>query len=209
MTCPADRHDTDDAYVNARCRCPEARADHAKARHRRRKRRAFYGPQRVDSTASALRLQALAVMGWGCDEIAAVTGLERSVVGRLRDRFHATTTLRLHNVAAMAYRDLIGQRGPAHRTALYAERRGWTLLDYQFDGDLTNDFLNPVDWVAVERVCDGEDTLRLNRSERQAAYDLIRRRGHSHSEAARRLNLSGSSATVYRDRYEERKVVSA
>lgn len=207
MTCTANRHGTDDAYINARCRCPEARDDHRQKRFRRRKRRAFYGPSFVDSTYTAQRLRSLAVMSWSIDNLAPLCGIDRARLALLRQQTTPKVSLRTHNVIAMLHSHLAGRRGPSHLTAVFAERAGWTLTECQFASDLHTehdaDGDSPVDWVKVDRFLSGDNGICLTKAEKQDGYRHLREQGISHSRAAKQLHVSGTTATLYREQYEE------
>lgn len=222
--CTAARHGTDDAYVNAGCRCPDARDEHRVQRKRRKLRLIENGPATLPGVGVARRLRALAALGYGIDVVADTMRMDRSYVHRLRCG-RPVVERATHQRVAEVYRLLAdrprtartaAQRTSATKTRRHAARAGWlpplwfdddTIDDPTYDPsttkspttssprhDQTTFLFENVDEVVVERLVTGAPGTRATRSERQEAFHRLRAAGHSVAAAGAHLHLSWSTA---------------
>jgi hypothetical protein len=121
--CPATRHGTALAYQVDRCRCDDARETYRI--YRKRLREARYEPDRVDSTGTARRLQALAAIGWPAEHLAVRLGCSDVAVQQWRRRRHPAVYRRTADRVAALYEQLSGTPGPSPITRDRARRAGW------------------------------------------------------------------------------------
>jgi len=144
--CTAERHGTDDAYMNAHCRCPDAREDHRVQRKRRKLRLLETGPSLRSGIGTARRLQALSAIGYGIGLLSAELGMSRAHVAKLRRAGHPVTRdthgkvcafyNRAWNVSPPQFTRI--QRSGVTRTRRYAATKGW-LPPIALDDDLIED----------------------------------------------------------------------
>lgn len=207
--CGAHRHGTYSAYCRFRCRCPEAREDWRLYQKRRREGR--HAPLQVDATGTRRRLAALMALGWTYPTIAAELGVYPSRVSQLM------RTKQVHSVTAAAvtavYDRLSTRRGPSERRARMAARHGWP-PPLGWDEDTIDDpastpvpgwnqpaaALPGIDWVAVERACDGHPAA-LTTDERVAAVNLMARAGVLDVVIGARLGVSADTVSGVRARH--------
>lgn len=123
--CLATEHGTDNAYVNHRCRSPEAREAHRVERKRRELRLIEEGSQRVSTLGSMRRLQALAFMCYGVKILGAETGLSTRHVWQVRRGDFPVMLKTTHIAIADAFERLSAHVGPEPKAGLYARRIGW------------------------------------------------------------------------------------
>ena len=108
--CPPDHkhHLTHTCYNTHGCRCYRCR--HAKAKKRalydRRAREMRGRDVWVPATGTIRRLRALAVIGWGIDDIAARTGLFSRAVGKVREGPRAEVLTSTWRKVRRVYTDL-------------------------------------------------------------------------------------------------------
>lgn len=211
--CTAERHGTDDAYMNAHCRCPEAREKHRIARKRRKLRLIESGPTCIAGVGVARRLQALAALGYGIDHIGAHIGMDRSYVHRLRSGLPLVERATFDRIKIL-YDELAdsqpmgstpAQRAAITKTRRHADRNGWlpplwwdddTIDDPTYDPTCTRSG-EAVDTVAVERFIAGDAGVRLTRHERRHAFHTLREQGHSRTAAGAQVRISGSTARAW------------
>lgn len=167
----------------------------------------FESHRGVPSLDSRLRVQALAWMGWPCQEIARRVGCSpRSLPTELS---RGRLSVRLAHRIAAVYEELALQPGPSKHARSYARRAGWLpplALDDDLNGPPFDAQINPVrdeessdsvDEIAIERAMHG-DPVRLTKAERAEAVARMTKRGLSAAEIGRRLRRS--ERTVQRRR---------
>lgn len=215
VTCSATRHGTDDAYVNADCRCPEARADHARARNHRHLRLALHGPMLVPGIGTARRLQALAAIGYSVIDIATAIGTRPSYVGQLQHRVDGRVRRETAAKVRVVYNRHADSPGPSPHAIHYARRNGWLSPLWWDDDTIDNPSHQPrltddphrdrrdIDPVIVDRLVDGM-RISATPAERFAAYLRLRDGGHSGRTIARQLGLSGLTLGDYQRRADAR-----
>jgi hypothetical protein len=186
IQCEAERHDTVSAYKNHHCRCPRATA---RAVDYERRRQAGQVAPSQPAEMTARRLQALAVLGWGSPDIAAMIGRNPVSVSEIRRGSHSMVTGKTAARVFRVYRQLHRTPGPSPRTRAYASRKGWA-------GPSLLLFYGDVDEVAVARAVRGE-RVELKRNERLTAVQLLHRAGSTYEDTARRLAVS--MRQVHRD----------
>jgi len=211
IECTAGRHDTLAALKIHGCCCPPA--SRLGNTYEKRRRCGAVAPS-CDATGARRRLQALAVDGWTAPTLAAQLGLHDVTVSQIRRGAVPTVFGATANKIAALYAQLAGQSGPSDRTRGYAARHHWHPYTAWDDTTIDDPTADPatdlrcligvenVDEVLVERFVAGFPCQQLNKAERYAAYTVMRERGVSCAEIARRLKLSGQTQTAYRTRHE-------
>lgn len=123
--CPSTgRHNTREAYLRDRCRCPVARRISTRYRKHWNVDKLAGKARMVDATGTRRRIQALTAAGWDHTTIAVRLGLagRSSVQGMLRyQRVRLTTAQRVGRL----YDQLAGQPGPSVRAAFQARQYGY------------------------------------------------------------------------------------
>lgn len=185
--CAAERHDTHDAYVNYRCRCPLAR----RAAMRYQKRlllRKMHGEQPIQpNVGTARRLQALLAVGWSTKQLGELLGCSGGQVGQWirSERVYSST---VEKVAAM-YAE-VSHLPPPHyrlRTVRLAEKFGWPPPAAWDDDTIDDPNAVPsvdavtddlwVDDVAVQLAVEGRAPRVLTPPELVAAVRILAVRG--------------------------------
>lgn len=186
MTCPAQTHGRETDYINHGCICPEARNQHRV----RRKYRALYmlehGPMLQPSYLTAMRLRALAAIGYSRRDLATYSTLSADHLGQLRVYADATVTPRIAAEVERLYRLLSGTQGKNNRAIAHARRLGYKdpmELEAPLDPDPV------VDEVAVERALDGH-RVPLSDAERDYAVHLADQRGMLPSQISDLLGMN-------------------
>lgn len=198
--CAAARHGTSTAYREG-CRCASARAVMARAQRARIKRRYLLrGSLHVDATGTQRRLHALMANGWPRRALAAQLG-RRS--GCLFELLHDVVHIDTAEQVRALYEHLADTPGPSNSSRKRAQAKGWLSPLWWDDDTIDDPAYTPgvvlphvqhtvVDDVLIDRVLVGqEDPSRLNRAERQAAYQRLERDGFTRSQIARALHMSG------------------
>lgn len=200
--CPSTSiHGTHVAYVDARCRCPEARkAVRDYERIRQREVRAGAPRRLVSSVGSARRLQALHAIGWPSAELCLRLGVARGVESAWTIGRREVMQRRVAERITALYLELHERPGPSLAAQTRAVNKGWLpplrwlgknmeILDTQ----PWRAGLEP-DWAAVERIAAGSLPWReCSRIERRLAVQALSRRGYSVNAMARRLERCGSA----------------
>lgn len=119
------KHGDANTYRKQACRCEPCRTANSRERAAYRKRVYLTrGPQLVDPTGTARRLQALAVMGWGLHALAAELDMHPHHVSRMR--LGRRQVYRRGAVAvARVYERLCMTPGPDPKATGHALRMGW------------------------------------------------------------------------------------
>ena len=203
--CTARHHDTRKAY-NAGCRCPRARAAHARDEAHRRHERLHGHYRLIDPTGTVRRIRALAAIGWPARTVAAHAGYhsgEALLNLAHRSKVHTDTAA----VVAAVYTRLAHTPCPSDASRRRAAAAGW--LGPQWWDDQLIDDPNydpralppvPVDEVAGHRAMAGDRTVRLTSAERALAVEILTARGMSTSEIADRLDVTERTVSRYRAR---------
>lgn len=125
----------------------------------------------VPRIGTTRRLQALLYMGWGHQNMRAVSGLNTANLVHQQGRWVTRTT---HDAVAAMYRDLSSRPGPSSKARTYALQRGyrgpadWQNIDLDTEPDTDElEDVSGVDEVAVQRVMDGDFTVNLNQAEKR------------------------------------------
>lgn len=165
----------------------------------------------VDPTGTRRRLQALVAVGWSMSRLGRRLGVEPSNFTRTvhgPGPVGAATARAARNL----YGELADQAPPeanhrekiaASRARNYAKARGWLSPLWWDDETIDNPDHHPaavatplpvLDEIAVERATAGVP-VALTAAERDEAIRRLLERGHNKTEIARRLRLSGATAT--------------
>jgi hypothetical protein len=207
-TCPRARHQhgTWRAYCNDKCRCDPCRAAWADYTRDRRRRIAQASwtrwPLYTTPHGTARRLRALAVIGYGCNEIALLLGKPSCVVQDWRGQRHAWVYGASAATVAALYDRLWSQPSAdryARKTRNLAARNGW-LPPLAWDDDLIDDpdytpnveTVPIVDEIAVELAMSGRP-VHLTREEKREAWRRLEAAGLSARVIGQRLNVSTRS----------------
>lgn len=135
--CPSTtRHGDANAYANAGCRCPDARADRARKIKQWRYDRAHGRTYRVPALGARRRLRALMAIGWDMRTVAAMLGRHDRLDGIVRSNStQQTVTRALDRRIRVLYDRLSATPGPsefargAARTHGYAPPLAWDNID--------------------------------------------------------------------------------
>jgi hypothetical protein len=202
--CAAERHGGAAAYRHHGCRCPQARAAHARGQREWRKRRYLEGgPLLVDATGTRRRLQALAAIGWPPRALAERLGIQPDNILR-RHRVRVGTA----RLVAAVYDQLSMTPGPDTRSAAAARRRGWAPPLAWDDDSIDDPAARPhadgegraaddpvIDKVAVNRALADASLAGLTPAERVAAAARLASEGVTAPGAvAYRLGTSSAVA---------------
>lgn len=163
----------------------------------------------VGATGPMRRLQALAVVGWGLDEVSSRTGLPIMTLSVIRGgKVQRTNPANAAAIAAV-YADLAWRPGPGVQAAAVARRRGWVSplawddIDDPADSphglDLT-EHPETVDDLAVARACGAGVSVPalLRPVDRREAVRRLTERGWSLDVIADHLKVT--ARTIHRDR---------
>jgi hypothetical protein len=205
-TCPAEVHDTCNAYRRYGCRCPAARGANAARLARWRKRTYLErGGLLVDPTGTRRRIEALRAIGWPIRVIAAEAGVSHGTLhytmGR-SERIHLDTARRFADVYDRLSMRLPGRVDP--RVVKRAQEMGWA-PPLAWDDDTIDDpkarpRVGPrvqryrhVDEIAVDEAVAGR-SVRLTVHERREAVLRMRELGLSSREIGERLGMTTEAA---------------
>lgn len=201
--CEAARHNTLDAYANHRCRCPQARAEQARANKHYRWRRARGASLFIPAVGTSRRIRAMQALGWTAAELGQrLGGSSASAVNLLarRDRVHVNTA---RNVAAL-YDDLSMTLGPSEQERRHARARGWPGPLAWDDESIDDPTAKPTrlrlakkreapDPVAVERALAGEQLPLWPADQLEVARRILAAGGGA-NQVAKTLRMSGTYA---------------
>lgn len=166
-TCTATRHDSLDAYMHFKCRCPKARAEHTRRMKNYRLRRMAGEQPWVDPTGTRRRLQALLANGWTLNLLGARLGISGSAVSQYASPARLFVEADTARAVDDLYDRLADRRGPSTYNMTRLQRRGW-LVPLWWDEDTIDDpsYQPPVvevprprddvDAVIVDRLVDGD-----------------------------------------------------
>ncbi|MFY2788491.1 helix-turn-helix domain-containing protein [Rhodococcus sp. MALMAid1271] len=156
----------------------------------------------VLSVGTHRRLGGLFALGYPTVEISAALGVDTSwTLKILRQRF---VTWETHMQVAEVY-DGFGINGGNAKARAFAARRGfihpmqWDDIDDPFEVPTTRTDSGEPDPVVVDRLVDGK-SVPATRSERWAAFELLRRRGMPESAIAERIGVEPRTVQRYSQR---------
>jgi DNA-binding NarL/FixJ family response regulator len=156
----------------------------------------------VDAAGTARRIRALVAFGYGLSEQARRLDRHLQQVWEWAWARQDAVTVANRDAVAALYEQLSATPAPPSQSATRARneaaRRGWyppAAWDDIDDPDAQPTLGDPdalvVDWVLIERACDGEVPLaRLNTGERQEAVRRLAATGMAHSTIALRLHAA-------------------
>src|SRR3954454_2047010 len=121
--CTAARHGDHTAYDVDQCRCPEARADHARYERARYFDQVTGRPRLIPAVGTKRRVEALMALGWPVDDLAHQLGYTD---GQSVRKFRAARWVhrRQADRVAALYDRLADRPGPSARSRASAARAG-------------------------------------------------------------------------------------
>lgn len=221
---PRVQHEHGDirCYRLDRCRCLPCTLANSEENQRVSRLKAYnrWPDPMVPSLGSRRRLQTLMAAGWSVADVAGRIGSTRNMLWRLsQQRTVEADTARAITAVYDQLKDETppettkGERIVAARSRLYARRRGWLPPVWWEDDEFDDPSWHPsfaagtplpshddIDWVAVERTCEGSPPRRLTIAERREVVRRLHARGLPDNQIADLAHLA--DRTVLRIRGE-------